>query len=82
MKDAEKVYGSIAAAGKTCDEIEALLGLSHQTVSARVRDLVKADRVYDTGERRATRSGRKAIVWAAKVPSKDDLIDMALRGEV
>lgn len=50
--------------GMTCDEIEVALNMSHQTVSARVRDLVK-DRflIMDSGKVRKTRSGRNAIVW-------------------
>lgn len=47
----------------TCDELEVLLGLSHQTCSARVREAVLHDRIYDTGRRRRTRSGRMARVY-------------------
>ncbi len=44
----ERVYGVIVgagAAGATCDEVEELLGLRHQTASARVRELVLAGRI-------------------------------------
>lgn len=52
--------------GLTTDEIEAATQLSHQTASARVRDLAaKHCRIVDSGVRRPTRSGRKAIVWVA-----------------
>lgn len=51
------------ARGATCDEIEEGLGLRHQTASARVRELAQAGLLKDSGERRATRSGRKAAVW-------------------
>jgi hypothetical protein len=49
--------------GRTCDEIEQLTELPHQTASARVYDLHRAKRIVDSGTRRETRSGRKAIVW-------------------
>lgn len=51
--------------GATCDEIERDTGLSHQTASARVRELAQAGTIRDSGQRRLTRSGRKAIVWEA-----------------
>jgi hypothetical protein len=49
--------------GATCDEVEVALGLTHQTASARIRELVLRGQVHDGGERRKTRSGRSAIVW-------------------
>lgn len=49
--------------GLTCDEIEVLFDMKHQTASARCRDLVKAEKIIDSGERRLTRSGRAAIVY-------------------
>lgn len=49
--------------GATVDEIEIALGLSHQCASARLTEASKACDVMDLGERRPTRSGRKAIVW-------------------
>lgn len=70
----EKVFNLIAARGPygcTDDEVEVLLGMRHQTVSARRRELVLANRVIDSGIRRTTRSGRTAIVWLL---SKDELI--------
>lgn len=49
--------------GATCDEVEVALELRHQTASARINELAEAGRVYDSGQRRKTRSGRQAIVW-------------------
>lgn len=49
--------------GATVDEAEVKLGLLHQTVSARMRELYQAGLVTDKGRRRMTRSGRNAIVW-------------------
>jgi hypothetical protein len=49
--------------GATDEEIETVTGLKHQTASARRRELVIRGLVEDSGERRLTTSGRKAIVW-------------------
>src|SRR5262245_66598522 len=48
--------------GFTNDELEAKLGIKHQTLSARVRELVLERTVTETDRTRLTRSGRKAIV--------------------
>lgn len=55
-----------ASFGATCDELEQAFGLSHQTVSARLREMNLAKSIYDSEKRRPTRSGRNAIVWFAK----------------
>lgn len=49
--------------GHTDDELETITGFSHQSVSARRRELVLDGLVVDSGERRKTRSGRSAKVW-------------------
>jgi predicted transcriptional regulator len=48
--------------GFTNDELEAKLGIKHQTLSARVRELVLDRTVMETERTRLTRSGRKAVV--------------------
>jgi predicted transcriptional regulator len=59
-----KILKHIASVGKvTCDEIEVVFGLRHQTASARVRELSMLGEIVDTGERRKTRSGRTARVY-------------------
>ena len=66
----DRALASISARhsdGMTCDEVEMALGMSHQTASARVRDLVKAGAIVDSGKRRPTRTGRKAAVYVVKV---------------
>lgn len=60
---AAKVFALIEAKPRTCWEIEQESGLSHQTASARIRELNLKGRVRDSGERRRTGSGRNAIVW-------------------
>lgn len=48
--------------GATCDEVEVAIKMSHQTTSARIRELFKMGRLKDSTFRRNTRSGRKARV--------------------
>ena len=61
----ELVFDAIRSAGKeglTCDQVEVVTGLRHQTASARVNELGKALRIAIKGTR-PTRSGRRATVW-------------------
>ena len=66
---ARRVYDEISYAvanggtGLTCDQVEQIVGGSHQTVSARVNELRDKGYIVDSGARRPTRSGRKATVW-------------------
>ena len=53
--------------GLTVDQLEQLLNRSHQSVSARVNELRNKGWLRDSGVRRTTRSGRKAIVWMPTV---------------
>lgn len=70
--DAAKILAHIIkedqSDGATCDEIEVSLSLSHQTASARVRDLFQGGLIMDSGLRRKTRTGRKATVWRVVLP--------------
>lgn len=52
--------------GLTTDEIEAVTGMKHQTASARVVELRRKKLIADSGVRRATRSGRGAVVYVAR----------------
>ena len=49
--------------GATCDEAQIVLSLTHQSCSPCFTWLSKDGQIYDSGQRRVTRSGRKAIVW-------------------
>lgn len=52
--------------GMTCDEVEAMLGGRHQTISARVHFLAKRRLIIPVeGVTRPTRSGRRAQVYKA-----------------
>ena len=59
--------------GATCDEAQTLLGLTHQSCSPCFTWLSKDGQIYDSGQRRVTRSGRKAIVWRIKGDTFDTL---------
>jgi biotin operon repressor len=64
----QKVYESIATSlskGQTCDEAEEALEMTHQTVSARIKELKDTGYIVDTGDRRKTRSKQKAAVYVA-----------------
>lgn len=52
-----------AHVGLTCDEVEVITNLRHQTASARIYELHTRGRLIDSGYRRRTRSKRLAIVW-------------------
>ncbi len=69
---AESLCGQILAEvqrlkpdGLTCAEVEGRFSLRHQTASARLWDLHTRGYIRDSGERRLTSSGRKAVVWIA-----------------
>ena len=62
-KVGEVVFNFIERKPMACFEIEQESGLTHQSVSARIRHLVLDGRVQDSGMKRVTPSGRKAIVW-------------------
>ena len=50
--------------GATCDEIEVALRLRHQTASCFIRFMTQEGWLRATDQRKQTRAGRKAIVWA------------------
>jgi hypothetical protein len=49
--------------GLCCHEVEAITGLLHTTASARIRGLVKKNRLRETEHRRQTPRNRGAAVW-------------------
>ena len=59
--------------GLTVDQLEQIMAGKHQTISARVNELRNKGWVIDSGERRPTRSGRKAIVWTPTVQAMNFL---------
>jgi predicted ArsR family transcriptional regulator len=63
----ERIASLLKARPMTDDEMETILELPHQTVSACRRGMVKAGRVEATGDRAKTRSGRSAQTWRLTV---------------
>ena len=51
------------AGGATCAEVEMASAMTHQTASARIRELALDGRIVESGNTRPTPPGRKAIVW-------------------
>jgi len=68
----ERVYRYVCSqgdTGATSDECEIALDLPHQSASARVRELVLEGLVVESGEKRRTRTLRRArVVVAAHLP--------------
>ena len=51
----------------TCDELERYTGMLHQSISARINELVKMKRIVWTGFYRLTRTRRPARVYIVNV---------------
>jgi predicted transcriptional regulator len=61
-----QIFDYIAARPSTAREVENALTLRAATVTARIREMVLENRLEDSGDKRETPSGRRAIVWRAK----------------
>lgn len=66
--------------GCTDDELEQLIRRSHQSVSSARNALVADGWLYDSGDRRTNRSGRKAVVWALAPQALNYLKREAIHG--
>jgi predicted ArsR family transcriptional regulator len=63
----QRILDYIEARGSaTCDEVEVDLGILLQTASGRMAELKAAGLIVATGERRPTRTGRKAGVYKVR----------------
>jgi hypothetical protein len=60
------VYGAIKNRPSTCDDVEAVLGTTHQSTSPRFGELDRRGLICKAGKKRLTRSGRPAEVWRAR----------------
>lgn len=64
-----KVYETILTSGGLTDEqIVVLTGLSPNSARPRRKELQEAGLIFDSGQRRNTATGSKAIVWMATPP--------------
>ncbi|GAG22106.1 unnamed protein product, partial [marine sediment metagenome] len=63
-----KVFDLILARARTDEEIGDALELEGNTARPRRHSLVARGLVEDSGDRRPTHSGRKAIVWKVCAP--------------
>jgi len=59
----KQVFLVLAERPRTCDAVEVVTGLPHQTVSARIRGLALRGAIVKAGWKALTRSGREADVW-------------------
>lgn len=64
----EKVFEQIKKTpnGATCEQIELALGMKHQTVSARIRELELQDRIFYEGKR-MNKTGVRARIAHVRV---------------
>ncbi len=67
--------------GLTTDEVEVLLDMRHQTISARMWELEKRGQIGDTGRRRMTRSKRMARVMRVLTAAEMKAQEAAIQGK-
>lgn len=63
-----RVYDLIKASrryGRTDEEVQIMMALNPSTQRPRRVELVRAGAVFDSGRKRKTKSGRRAVVWIA-----------------
>lgn len=72
----QRVYDTLVRLGRlgaTDDELEEIMGLRHQTLSARRRELELMGLITKTTQRRRTRSGRTAAIYLPSDVVKESL---------
>ena len=67
-----QVLDYLATGGATDEEIQDQLNMPPSTQRPRRRELQLHGLVRDSGIRRATRSGRRAVVWEVAVGAKEE----------
>jgi len=72
-KDRLVVWRTIGE-GRTCDEVEALTGMPHQNVSARITEMRDGGLVLRTDDTRVTRRGRQAFVYVQALGTTEDRV--------
>ena len=80
----QQVYDLIAgrAEGMTADAVAEHFGCYHNRTSPRIRELVLKGLLMDSGERRDTRSGRRAVVWIRAVLPLPVIEDPLVAGQL
>jgi DNA-binding IclR family transcriptional regulator len=69
---AQRLFAYIEEHGPhTCDELEFLLTMPHQTVSAMLNIMMEAGLVFKTGSTRLTRYRRNANIWELESRRKE-----------
>ena len=68
----EQLLKDLGCLGATDEELERKLGMKHQTISARRRELVLLGKAKSSGSKRENSSGCRATVWIAcdEAPTK------------
>jgi hypothetical protein len=70
---AQRVIALLQEAPMTCDEVQALIGGIHQSVSPVFTKLAQDGVIEPTGDTRQTRSGRAAKVMRIALPKPAEL---------
>lgn len=63
----QKVYQALLVKNMTSDEIATHLGIDRLSIRPRCSELLKTNKIKDTGVSRPNISGKDAAVWAAVV---------------
>lgn len=67
-----RIMAYLAGCGPaTCDQVEATLGMTHQSASARMSELKRDRLIEPTGDVKPTRSGRNAKVFRVRLEPRD-----------
>lgn len=65
VHEAIRIRGAL---GSTAEELATMLGMERTTVQPRTTELKLLGLIRDSGQRRANRNGKRAIVWVAARP--------------
>lgn len=74
----EKAIKDTGHEGLTCEEVETLLGITHQTASPRVGELYEAGYILDSGKERLTCSGKLATVFVSSLIHVDTVLKIPI----
>lgn len=69
-----ELIANFGSYGLTCEDVERLLQMRHQTAGPRIKELKDVGLVIDTGRTRPTSSGRQAAVYVASAFARRELM--------